>query len=285
MFEVISLILIVFAIGFVFYLANKQDEHESVEICSVKSENTLGKKLEMLKDKMSYNHMCIFENFEVYYYETYLAVTDTISERAGVLQTFMETYRADYSLDKILADHYLGDSAEERANAFVNDLTSIGVITKTWNEQMRETLEVYVKYRGWVEIGDCEYFTNSSFGVYRFSDWKYLGAKAALKAIEGLPIKPCEDPKKTHWKHFLELEMKAKKQREVDCKEFVESILNKQKEYNDLQFKYEMLPSAPITDFESFTNFCKIVHTDVNFEDYEISNMLLLMKSNSSGGR
>lgn len=285
--EVISLLLIVFAIGFVFYLANKQDEHERVEICSEKPENTLGKKLNKLLNVCSFDQMYTFENFEVgkvfsaSNYNGAFEVINTLNGCKGILEVYGGNYRSNY-LDEVLELNYPSYSEKERLNIFVENLVSKGVLTKGWNQQLKEKLELYVKYRGWVEIGDCEYFTNSSFGVYRFSDWKYLGAKAALKAIEGLPVKPCEDPKKTHWKHFLELEMKAKKQREIDCKAFVESILNKQKEYNDLQFKYEMLPSAPITDFESFTNFCKTVHTDVSFEDYEISNMLLLMKSNLS---
>ena len=45
-----------------------------------------------------------------------------------------------------------------------------------------------------------------------------------------------------------------------------------------LQYKYEMLPSAPITDYESFCNFCKTVKEGVIFEDYEITNMLLLKR-------
>lgn len=90
---------------------------------------------------------------------------------------------------------------------------------------------------------------------------------------------PCEDPHKTHWEYFLKLEMLAKKQREVDCHKYVDEILQKQITYNDLNLQYQMLPSAPIIDVESFRNFCKVVHEDAKYEDYEIQNYLLLKKS------
>ena len=89
----------------------------------------------------------------------------------------------------------------------------------------------------------------------------------------------CEDPHKTHWEYFLKLEMLAKKQREVDCHKYVDTILHKQITYNDLNLQYQMLPSAPITDVESFRNFCKVVHEDTKYEDYEIQNYLLLKRS------
>ena len=92
-------------------------------------------------------------------------------------------------------------------------------------------------------------------------------------------FKPSEHPRKIHWKEFLEEEMKAKKQREVHCHKYVDDILQKQITYNDLNLQYQMLPSAPITDVESFRNFCKVVHEDTKYEDYEIQNYLLLKKS------
>lgn len=92
-------------------------------------------------------------------------------------------------------------------------------------------------------------------------------------------FKPSEDPRKIHWEYFLEQKMLAKKQREVDCHKYVDDVLQKQVTYNDLQINYQMLPSAPITDVESFRNFCKVVHEDTKYKDYEIQNYLLLKKS------
>jgi len=132
----------------------------------------------------------------------------------------------------------------------------------------------------WLQIGDGEYFTDTTRYIYCFSDWKIIRPKEALELIQGMEIKRCGDPHKTHWQHFLELKMKAKKERQEGCVKFVDKILDKQKEYNDLQYKYEMLPSAPISDYESFTNFCNIVHEKVDYEEYEITNILLLKKSN-----
>lgn len=162
---------------------------------------------------------------------------------------------------------------------FVEDFIKEAEIQIPFSDQLRRILRPLTASGNWVEIGDCEYFTDGYYYVLRFSDWKSLYDKEALDAIEGKEIKRCTNPKKTYWKHFLELEMKAKKQREVECAEFINTILSKQQEYNDLQYKYEMLPSAPITDYESFCNFCKLVNETVIFQDYEITNMLLLKRN------
>lgn len=109
-----------------------------------------------------------------------------------------------------------------------------------------------------------------------------LGSNELIEFMEKYPENKCihcEDPHKTHWKYFLEQEMKAKKQREIHCHKYVDEVLQKQVDYNDLQINYQMLPSAPITDVESFRNFCKVVHEDNKYEDYEIQNYLLLKKS------
>lgn len=42
--------------------------------------------------------------------------------------------------------------------------------------------------------------------------------------------------------------------------------------------QYEMLPTAPITDIETFKNFCKIVKEDVYYEDHEIQNYIFMKK-------
>ena len=122
----------------------------------------------------------------------------------------------------------------------------------------------------WVSINNGKYYSTDLYTLYKFEDWSPVEKdEDVLAIIKGNNIEKCEDPYKTHWEHFLELEMKVKKQRELDCHKFVDNVLEKQIKYNDLQLKYEMLPSAPITDIETFKNFCKLVSEQVQYEDYE----------------
>ena len=139
---------------------------------------------------------------------------------------------------------------------------------------------------GWYSINNDEYYLKKgckfdledyqqyNYNVYKFEDWSTVDISLTTFDIEELT--PCENPKQTHWKHFLEIEMKAKKKREDDCHKFVDEVLSQQKEYNDLQLQYEMMPSAPISDAISFNNFCKIVSKKHGFKDYEIQNYLML---------
>lgn len=139
---------------------------------------------------------------------------------------------------------------------------------------------------GWYSINNGEYYLKKgcdlnhedyqhyNYDVYKFEDWSSVDISRTTFDIKELT--PCENPKQTHWKHFLELEMKAKKKREEDCHKFVDEVLSQQKEYNDLQLQYEMMPSAPISDVVSFNNFCKIVSKKHGFKDYEIQNYLML---------
>lgn len=144
-----------------------------------------------------------------------------------------------------------------------------------------------VEYSSWLSLDNGKYFMEKDHSIYYMSDnWKgycryYDKEKESFySAIKNVTtIEACEDPHKTHWEYFLELEMKAKKKREVDCHKYVDAILQKQITYNDLNLQYQMLPSAPITDVESFRNFCKVVHEDAKYEDYEIQNYLLLKRN------
>jgi len=99
-----------------------------------------------------------------------------------------------------------------------------------------------------------------------------------LSKVDVKKFKPSDSPKKTHWKYFLHLEMLEKQKREKECHDFIDLILNKQREFNDLRYQYNMMPSAPIKDVDSFTNFCKMVDEDeyTKYQDYEIHNYLLL---------
>lgn len=139
---------------------------------------------------------------------------------------------------------------------------------------------------GWYSVNNGEYYLKKgcefnhedylhfNYEVYKFEDWSTVDISRTTFDIETLT--PCDNPKQTHWKHFLEIEMKAKKKCEEDCHKFVDEVLSQQKEYNDLQLQYEMMPSAPISDAISFNNFCKIVSKEHSFKDYEIQNYLML---------
>ena len=139
---------------------------------------------------------------------------------------------------------------------------------------------------GWYTINNGEYYLKKgcefnhedyqhyNYDVYKFEDWSAVDISRTTFYIKELT--PCENPKEIHWKHFLEIEMKSKKKREEDCHKFVDKVLSQQKEYNDLQLQYEMMPSAPISDAISFNNFCKIVSKKHGFKDYEIQNYLML---------
>lgn len=114
-------------------------------------------------------------------------------------------------------------------------------------------------------------------GLLRFQDGAPISwGENVIPLLEGKTIVKCEDPKKEHWQHFLHLEMLGKQKRQQECHKFIDRILAKQIEYNDLQLKYEMIPSAPIVDILTFKNFCDMVHEYVEFEDFEIQNYLLV---------
>lgn len=139
---------------------------------------------------------------------------------------------------------------------------------------------------GWYSVNNGQYYLNRecefepeylyeyNFNLYKFEDWSEVNITGETFDIETLT--PCDNPKKAYWKHFLELYMKAKKIRQDLCHSFVDEVLSQQKEYNDLQLQYDMMPSAPISDVVSFNNFCKVVSKEHGFKDYEIQNYLLL---------
>lgn len=243
------------------------------------------KMISLLKS-LNYNKAVYFDGFCILYREWANSKGRVGSDKfnfSGDMFVYFDSYYMDDNAMELLGLHYPNIEEDKRVEHFIERLVTVGVVKDVPYHTLEKLLKPFIgerTYRGkqWVSIGDGEYYADSYYKVYRFSDWKSFSSFQALKLIEGLEIKPCEDPEKTHWKHFLEIRMKAKKQREKDCSEFIDKILHKQQEYNDLQYKYEMLPSAPITDYESFCNFCKIVKEDVIFADYEITNMLLLKR-------
>ena len=187
---------------------------------------------------------------------------------------FLQDFVAGYSLEQSL--DFKIDKELERYRSKLNKVEEY--ITSSCRS---------VEYTGWLSLDNGKYFMENEKAIYDMSDnWKeyYRYSKSEREDFYSIiknvtSIESCEDPHKTHWKYFLEQEMKAKKQREVDCHKYVDAILQKQITYNDLNLQYQMLPSAPITDVESFRNFCKVVHEDNKYEDYEIQNYLLLKKS------
>lgn len=243
------------------------------------------KMISMLKS-LDYDKAIYFDGFCVQsmFLDSKSVIDSYMADFNGDMFVYFDSYHMDVNVLRLLELHYPSIEEGKRVEHFIERLVTVGTVKEDPYYTLEKLLKPFIgehTNRGeqWFSIGDGEYYTNTAYTVYRFSDWKSFSSLQALKLVEGLEIKPCEDPERTHWKHFLELRMKAKKQREKDCSEFIDKILIKQQEYNDLQYKYEMLPSAPITDYESFSNFCKIVKEGVIFKDYEITNMLLLKRN------
>ena len=63
-------------------------------------------------------------------------------------------------------------------------------------------------------------------------------------------LKECQNPKNEYWERFLEKERLDKQKRDQEMKDWVDVIIIKHQKYNDLQYKYECLPSAPIDDID-----------------------------------
>lgn len=169
------------------------------------------------------------------------------------------------------------DGAFKFLQDFINNCTPVATCKFLTSKKFKE---VNCSYDDWLSINNGEYYTNSDYGsyIYKFSDWSLIDDEEEIyNIVKDANIELCDDPKKVNWKHFQHLEMLKKKKRDQQVKEYVDSVLKKQQEYNDLQLLYEATISAPIVDVDSFRNFCKIVHEDAKFEDYEIANHLMLL--------
>lgn len=194
-------------------------------------------------------------------------------ECQGIIKEFIDTnYTACSSLI-------------ERVKMFLNDLIKHAVIYKSAGLKLYEFykekgIKFYEKCDAnvWYSVNDGEYYTDCHTSLYRLSDWTTVDTDEAYEIVKNAKIELSEDPKKVHWGHFLKLEMLEKKAREKKMQEFVDNVLSKQVKYNDLQLQYEMIPTAPITDIETFKNFCKIVKEDVYYEDHEIQNYIFMKK-------
>ena len=201
-------------------------------------------------------------------YEKY---STTVCE--GDIREFIETHYEQHNtlVDKVVA--------------FLNDFIKDAVVYKGASLKLREFYEQNgIKFKTWNDediwysINDGEYYTTYHSSLYRLSDWVKMDVDEAYEIVKNAKIELSEDPKKVHWEHFLKLEMIKKKAREKRMQEFVDGVLSKQVKYNDLQLQYEMLPTAPITDIDTFLNFCKIVKEEVEYEDHEIQNYIFMKK-------
>lgn len=191
----------------------------------------------------------------------------------GDIREFIETHYGQHNtlVDKVVA--------------FLNDFIRDAVVYKGASIKLKEFYEQNgIKFKTqydediWYSINDGEYYTTYHSSLYRLSDWYKMDTDEAYEIVKNAKIELSEDPKKVHWEHFLKLEMLEKKAREKRMQEFVDNVLSKQVKYNDLQLQFEMLPTAPITDIETFKNFCKIVKEDVYYEDHEIQNYIFMKK-------
>lgn len=201
-------------------------------------------------------------------YEKY---STTVCE--GDIREFIETHYEQY------------DTLVDKVVAFLNDFIKDAVVYKGASIKLKEFYEQNgIKFKTWNDediwysINDGEYYTTYHSSLYRLSDWVKMDVDEAYEIVKNAKIELSEDPKKIHWEHFLKLEVLKKKAREKRMQEFVDSVLSKQVKYNDLQLQFEMLPTAPITDIETFKNFCKIVKEDVYYEDHEIQNYIFMKK-------
>lgn len=190
------------------------------------------------------------------------------------------------SIKEFIDENYSGCfSLEEKVKLFLNDLIKHAVVYKSAGLKLHE----FYKEKGirfydgrddkiWYAVNDGEYYTYCQHRLMRLSDWKEVPEDEAYEIVKDAKIELSEDPEKLHWEHFLKLEMIKKKAREKRMQEFVDGVLSKQVKYNDLQLQYEMLPTAPITDIDTFLNFCKIAKEDVEYEDHEIQNYIFMKK-------
>lgn len=208
------------------------------------------------------------KNGGILFYEKY---STTVCE--GDIREFIETRYEQY------------DTLVDKVVAFLNDFIRDAVVYKSASLKLKEFYEQNgIKFKtwndedAWYSINDGEYYTTYHSSLYRLSDWAKMDVDEAYEIVKNAKIELSEDPKKVHWEHFLKLEMLEKKGREKRMQEFVDNVLSKQVKYNDLQLQYEMLPTAPITDIETFKNFCKIVKEDVYYEDHEIQNYIFMKK-------
>lgn len=174
-------------------------------------------------------------------------------------------------------------SAWELLQDFINH----GELRKSNKQLVLEKLSIRFRSKydhfadGWHSVNNGEYYIFGDNTVYKFEDWSYETYKydAMWEFIKDKDVVKCEDPAKTHWKHFMKLEAIQRSKHDQKLREWVDGVLAKKVEYDDLNLQYNNLPSAPIVDAKSFMNFCKLVHEDIIYKDYEIENYIMIIRS------
>lgn len=175
---------------------------------------------------------------------------------------------------------------------FLQDFINHGEVKKSSKFLVSEKLKYRTRDRfifdddgvelKWTNVNNGEYFIYETDRLYRFEDWEEVATHdydVIWNVIKDKDCVRCDNPKKTHWKHFLELDAKKRAKRDKELRDWVDNILAKKVEYDDLNLKYGNLPAAPIVDASSFVNFCIMIHEDVKYRNYEIENYIMILRN------
>lgn len=212
-------------------------------------------------------------------------------------EVILETTRVNFESNfQNMLDSRFGNSIfenveipqEERIKGawkFIQDFINKGEIQQSLRYKIKSKIYrdvpsgLWRNQHQWFCTNDGEYFTDCSNYLYKFEDWTVINDDEEMwEILKDRTVEKCDDPKKTHWKHFLHLDMVEKAKRDEEMKKWVDGILAKKIEYDDINFQYNGLPSAPIVDVASFRNFCELVHEESRYNDYEVSNYLMLLR-------
>jgi len=201
---------------------------------------------------------------------------------------------------KKIPDRFVQNPAQ-----FIREVIEHGVVTKSDGFKLKEFFEklryernskveilshfgheLLTTYKDWVMINGGEYYAKDHNEIYKLEDWSRVrNPEICWKIVSNGKIEIVKDnPRKTHWEHFLKLDMLKKAERDQEMKKYVDDILEKKMKYDDLQVLYGAIPSSPITDVQSFRNFCQLTLDDKKYEDYEIENYLMVLKHEKSKG-
>lgn len=122
-----------------------------------------------------------------------------------------------------------------------------------------------------------KYEDSWGYSIYKFDTWEMINIdpKTLLECWGESPsFEKCEDPKKTHWQHFLKLEVKRKEEYKNNVKNFVDSIFNIEEEYKKI-INYD---GDIIKDFMTFCELCDKTHQEVDlvkFDEFDITYEIL----------
>lgn len=191
--------------------------------------------------------------------------TSGYRSQLGVEDVTLTKQEVEHLLRKSLENPVVVESIGSKLKRKLNPILQGSTLDSIW---MRvNNTPYYISYMCVINIETGEKtYENSIYGIKM---------TPIVKHILDNDVIECEDPRKTHWQLFLKLEMEAKKKLEDNCLKWVDDVLVKQKEYNDLRYQYEMIPSVPIVDHQTLKTFCGLVKDEVKYDEYLISNILL----------